>query len=63
MIKNYDQEIEKQYHPENYDQDLDTQILQLLKNCANFTEFCRSLEDNFIFLPESMPQEYWQEYS
>ena len=62
MIKNYDQEIEKIYHPENFEPDIEKQLLNTIRACYNFYEFKSKLEDRGIYLEHRELDNYWNEY-
>lgn len=62
MIKNYDQEIEKIYYPENFEPDIEKELLDTIKTCDNFNEFKSKLEDKGIYLEYYELLDYWGEY-
>jgi len=63
MIKNYDQEIEKMYHPENFEPtDLEERLEKIIRGCEKYEEFKEKLKQENIYLENGTIREYWDEY-
>jgi len=63
MIKNYDQEIEKMYHPENFEPtDLEERLEKIIRECERYEEFKEKLKQENIYLENETIREYWDEY-